>query len=78
MRLGDERLQLVQLDVLVLVVVRALIGGELDEVVGSLLHLEPLAGTLVGGKIPAVAPSSAIMLQIVVRPVTSMLATPGP
>jgi hypothetical protein len=29
-------------------------------------------------KTPVVAPSSAIMLQIVVRPVTSMLATPGP
>ena len=27
---------------------------------------------------PAVAPSSAIMLQIVVRPVTSMPATPSP
>src|SRR5215212_4443731 len=30
------------------------------------------------GKTPVVAPSSAIMLQIVVRPVTSMFATPGP
>src|SRR5215207_1621379 len=50
MRLGDEGFQLVQLDVLVLVVICALVRGELDEVVRALLGFEPFFRTLVGGK----------------------------
>jgi hypothetical protein len=36
--------------VLVLVVLRALVGGQLLEIVGAFLGLEPLAGTVVGGE----------------------------
>src|SRR5215218_2322285 len=46
--LGDEGFQLIQFYVLVLVVLRPLVGGELDEVVQALLGSEPFFRTLIG------------------------------
>src|SRR5918998_998061 len=49
-RLGYEGFQFVELDVLALVVLCTLVGGELDEVVRALLGFKPLFRALVGRK----------------------------
>ena len=78
-RLGHQRPELAEVDLDAIVVLGAVLGADVDEVVLAVLALR--ATRLVvssGGKTAAVAPSSAIMLAIVARSGMLRSAVPGP